>query len=190
MLAEVAAVGRALHRKKFELVDILTIGYGKDDLDTLVSRCRNHNVSHLIDVRTNAYSRYQPDFRQPELSQNLKLKGFKYTFLGDSIGGKPDWEEVLVAGKVEGELLIKDPRFQKGLDLIQIQISKGNLEMALLCGCSDPAGCHRGLWIAPELEERGIRCGHVLVDGTMISQDELGAKTTRQSSLFAIEAQD
>ena len=163
---------------------LFTIGYGNSDLAGLLERCQKFGIDHLVDVRTNPYSRYQVDFRQPDFSRNLKKNGFKYTFLGDTIGGKPDWPEVLVAGKVEGELLAKDHRFQKGLDVLQRQIESGAVGIALLCGCGDPASCHRGRWIGRELLLRGIECSHVLTDGTQISQSTIQSKMTDQSSLF------
>jgi len=166
---------------------IHTIGYGNSDLDGLIARSKPFNIDHFVDVRTNAYSRYQPDFRDPEFSKNLKISGYKYTFMGDLIGGKPDWEEVQVAGKVEGELLIKDPRFLRGLELIQNQIAKGAQNMALLCGCGDPMSCHRGRWIGPELLTKGIESVHILTDGSTLTQSQARSAVYRQSSLFAMD---
>ncbi len=41
---------------------IFTIGHGGRTVESFLELLRQHNITYLIDVRSQPYSRYQPDF--------------------------------------------------------------------------------------------------------------------------------
>lgn len=165
-------------------VEVYTIGYGADVFDPFLRRVKAiPEVTHLVDVRTNPYSRYQEDFRGETFAHRVRTEGLKYIFMGDSLGGKPTDPAVLTEGEVDPIKLQDWSFFQLGVRKI-VDAAQAGKVMCLMCGCSMPADCHRGTTLGTALLAACVDLVHVLPDGTSLRQSVLQLPPT-QFNLFS-----
>lgn len=151
---------------------ISTIGYGQDVYEPFLVRLRRiPGVTHVVDVRTNPYSRYQEDFRS-DFGPRLQRDGLKYVFMGDRLGAKPSHPEVLTEGEPDVTKMRAWPFFLEGIERL-IEAAQAGKQLCLLCGCARPDQCHRGTFLGEVLLERGIDLAHYLTDGQIIRQSEM-----------------
>ena len=68
---------------------IFTIGHGGRTLDEIVEQLRDKGVRFVVDVRSQPYSRYQPEFSRDALEKGLAGAGLRYIFMGNQLGGRP-----------------------------------------------------------------------------------------------------
>lgn len=164
---------------------ILTIGYGADEFDGFMNRLTPHGVTHLVDVRTNAYSRYQEDYRGEAFAARLSERGVKYVFMGDALGAKPTDPAVLTNGQTDYDKLKSAGFFLRGLDQLVQAARNADRLLCLMCGCGRPELCHRGRLISPLLTERGVVVNHILPDGGLIDETEMTLRRDKgQQALF------
>ena len=83
------------------IIPIYTIGYGERTLAALIALLQRYQIEYLVDVRTAPYSRYNPEFSKGELSAALRQQGFKYIFMGNQVGGRPEDPACYTDGKVD-----------------------------------------------------------------------------------------
>lgn len=55
----------------------------------------------------------------------------------------------------------------------------------MLCSEEDPLDCHRGLMIAPELQDLGITTLHLRGDGSMESMEQMEDRLLRETAVGA-----
>jgi hypothetical protein len=168
-----------------EMTSIWTIGYAADYWDGFWARLAPHGFTHLVDVRTNPYSRYQEDFRGSEFEARVNSTGLKYVFFGDRLGGKPDRPEVLTDGELDPEKLVQDEFFRGGIRMLTEAAAVGSRKLCLMCGCGKPHECHRGRILGPAIVEAGFDLRHLLPDGRELTQADVELLLGRdQLSLF------
>lgn len=163
---------------------IYTIGHSNHPRERFLRLLRTHDIEVVADFRSRPYSRFVPHFNRDALEKFLNEGGIRYHFLGKELGGKPPDLERPLADEVVWEHLRSRPRFQDGLTRLLAEARK--YRVCMLCSEADPARCHRGQLIAPELEARGVEVEHILADGTLLPHHELKMPTTRpgQKRLF------
>ena len=150
---------------------IFTIGHGNCTLTGLVELVRGRGVTHLVDVRSSPFSKFQPDFCERTLEQKVPRLGVEYVQMGHQLGGKPPHADCYTEGTVDyGKIRQKD-FFQKGLSRLQEAYNQGAV-VCLLCAESDPSQCHRAKLLGRVLAEKGIDVVHLLADGTSRTQAE------------------
>ena len=132
---------------------------------------RKANVTAIADVRSSPYSRHSPHFNREELREELRLDGISYVFLGKELGGRPKERRFYCEGVADYEKMAKAPEFSKGLDRVIAGAKK--YRIALMCSERDPLDCHRCLLVGRALEERGVRVGHILDDGSTLSHPQI-----------------
>ena len=138
-----------------EPATVWTIGHGDRDFDDVARSLAAHGVRTIVDVRSQPYSKYAPDFTKGELEIAAASAGFGYRWLGDRLGGKPPpSEEELTSGLEELAGLVD------------------STDVALLCAETDPSHCHRNSLLAPALIKRGRRVVHILPDGAAAPYQE------------------
>jgi uncharacterized protein (DUF488 family) len=152
---------------------LYTIGHSNHPLSTLVGLLNDREIVNLVDVRTDPYSRYNPQFNKETLEYELPRFKIRYLYLGKVLGGKPDdpklykhhtsgTGEVDFLHEVDYPQIMRREWFQQGvrelLDLVELD------QTAIMCSEEDPAACHRHHLIAkyimetyPEVEVRHIR---------------------------------
>ena len=71
--------------------EIFTIGYGGRETGDFVALLNRYEIDTLVDVRSQPYSRYAPDFCKERLSAILESQRYRaIDFMGHSLGGRPD----------------------------------------------------------------------------------------------------
>jgi uncharacterized protein (DUF488 family) len=150
---------------------VFTIGHSNLELEGFLSLLSMHGVRIVCDVRSRPASFRFPQFNQDALEVNLREAGFKYEFLGESLGGRPTDPRVYQADGVVDYVLRRKARdFLAAVERV-IELSRRQ-SVALLCAEEDPLQCHRFLMICPELVQRGIPPVHIRRGGTLESQRE------------------
>lgn len=164
---------------------VFTIGYGSKDLLDLVRRLRKFGITHVVDVRTNPYSRYQEDFRGAAFRRRLAEEGFRYVFMGDRLGGKPANPEVQTNGHTDYDKLRLAGFFLQGVDRLVEAAKDERKKLCLLCGCSKASECHRGRFLGEVLEDRGVELLHITAHDELETQSVVRDQITQgQAKLF------
>ncbi|HRN68818.1 MAG TPA: DUF488 domain-containing protein [Promineifilum sp.] len=164
---------------------IYTIGYGARDIDAFMAALRRYNIAYLIDVRSQPYSRYKPDFSKDALEEHLRRGGIRYVYMGDTLGGRPDDPTCYDAeGKVDYTAVTQRDFYQAGIERLTKAWSQG-LTVSLMCSEGKPEMCHRSKLIGRTLTERGLTVTHIDEHDEAISQAEVILRLTGgQLSLF------
>ncbi|MBW2063285.1 MAG: DUF488 domain-containing protein [Deltaproteobacteria bacterium] len=169
--------------------ELYTIGHSNHSWEKFLTLLEEGHIEVLVDVRSSPFSRYATHFNKDILAKSLSRAGIKYLYLGDTLGGRPETEEVYdEEGHVYYDRMEKSIQFQEGIN----RLLKGarSYRVALLCGEEDPAKCHRRLLIGKVLIKRGVRIIHIRGNGRLQSEEELTAeedyqKHKGQMNLFA-----
>ena len=161
---------------------IHSIGHSNHELDAFFSLLQRFQIKILVDVRSQPYSRWVPDFNRESLSRALEVAGLTYLFMGDTLGGRPSDPALYDSGQAEGrpdyERLAKEPTFRASVEKL-LYLAQSGL-VAMMCSEGDHRHCHRALLITPSLLALGGRVIHVQPDGQAVeAQPE-----PKQLSLF------
>jgi len=163
---------------------IFTIGHGGRTIETFLELLRHYDIAYLIDVRSQPYSRYQPEFTQQALESHLNTQGIRYVFMGDKLGGRPDDLNCYTDGKVDYELVRAQDFYQAGLERLESAWSQ-ELGVVLLCSERKPEKCHRSKLIGRSLLGRDILVAHIDENDNVITQEEVMLRVIgSQPSLF------
>lgn len=142
---------------------IFTIGYAQLNATSFVRLLDLHGVNAVCDVRSNPFSRSNPDFSQLRLKSWLKANEINYVPLCRELGARPRDRAVYVDGCVNYGLLASTDYFERGLERILTGVDRFNI--ALMCAERDPITCHRTILVARSLAGRGIEIEHIWDDG-------------------------
>ncbi len=151
-----------------------TVGHSTHDIEKFIDLMKRHGIDAVGDVRSQPYSRYQPQFNQDSLRKELQRAGISYVFLGDELGARSKDPECYIGGQVSYTKLAQTPLFQAGLDRIASGVEEYNL--ALMCSEKDPLECHRTILVARHLVKQGLVITHILADGETESHSESMAR--------------
>jgi uncharacterized protein (DUF488 family) len=165
-------------------VPIFTIGYGQRDIDGLLADLQTYHIQFLIDVRSQPYSRYKPDFSQKALAQHLAAAGVRYIFMGDTLGGRPDDSVCYTDGKVDYDKVAQQDFYRQGIDRLQEAYGQQQ-RVALMCSEGKPEQCHRTRLIGRTLTNLSIPVAHIDENGRLITQEDVILRLQKgQPSLF------
>ena len=157
---------------------VWSIGHSNHPLSKLVDLLRAYDIEVVADVRSQPYSRRNPQFGREALRSGLAEAGIGYVFLGAELGGRPPEPELLDGdGRERCEELATRPRFRDGL--ARLEDSAREHRVAMLCSEEDPARCHRRLLVTPALAADGVAVVHLRGDGAAVSEVELTARSQR-----------
>jgi uncharacterized protein (DUF488 family) len=146
---------------------IYSIGHSNHVTAAFVGLLRQHGIERLVDVRSQPYSRWNPQFNRDNLAANLQEAGIDYVFMGDSLGGRPQ-QATLYERKSERpnyDLQAETPLYQQGV--ARLRQLAGERKTAMMCSEGDPDTCHRKLLITETLLQGGDKVQHILPDGTL-----------------------
>lgn len=156
-----------------DIVPIYTIGYGNRSIESFIQLLRQYEIEHLVDIRSQPYSRYKPEFSKEALEKRLKQSGIHYVFMGDTLGGRPNDSSCYNTDKqVDYKQVRSKPFFQEGIERIRTAWKK-QLRVALMCSESKPQECHRSKLVGNTLYEQGINVEHIDEDGKIKEQAEV-----------------
>jgi uncharacterized protein (DUF488 family) len=160
---------------------VYTIGHSNHTAERFTALLAMHWIATVCDVRSNPYSRFNPQFNREGLKQVLAASGIGYVFLGQELGARSDDLSCYQRGKVQYDRLARTGLFQKGLDGVEEAARAGRL--ALMCAEKDPLDCHRTILVAPHVQARGFTVEHILDDGTVENHADTTARLLRLLNL-------
>lgn len=151
---------------------IYTIGYGNRSLEEFLALLKQYEIQYLVDLRSQPYSRFHPDFARNALEARLKQQRIRYIFMGNKLGGRPQDTECYVNGKVDYTTLREKAFYQQGIQRLHTAWEK-QARMALMCSEQKPQECHRSKLIGSTLRARGIEVAHIDEAGRLKTQEEV-----------------
>ena len=161
---------------------VFSIGHSNQSIEKFLSLLESHKIDVLVDVRSHPYSKYAPHFQQKSLSRKLEESGFRYLFLGNELGGKPEAGDFYDAnGHVLYRELARSSLFLEGIQRLERGLE--SYRIAIMCAEENPSRCHRRLLITPVLEGRGINVIHIRGDGRLEPESEI-LRQEAQLTLF------
>ena len=140
---------------------LYSIGHGNKKLDEFIKELEAFGIDYLIDVRSKPFSKFNPQFNQPNLKIDLMNHMVRYVYLGDQLGGLPSDETCYVNGKVDYNEIKEREFFHSGLKRL-IKASRKGLKVAVMCSETRPEQCHRSKLIGQELLKLRILMKHIL----------------------------
>ncbi len=166
---------------------LYTIGYGSRAIEELIGLLQRYNVEYVVDVRSQPYSRFKPEFSKDALQERLKQAGISYVFMGDALGGRPSDRSCYVNGKVDYAKCREKPAYQDGIKRLHAALDK-NLTVALMCSEARPQECHRSKLLGGTLAEQGVQVKHIDENGDIKTQQEVITELTHgQQTLFDMD---
>jgi len=149
---------------------LYTIGHGNRKQDEFLALLKSFGIEYLIDVRSQPYSKFNPQFNQNDLKFFLERNDIKYVFMGDSIGGRPkDTSCYDNEGKVDYEIVKTKDFFQHGIDRLKTAYEK-DINVVIMCSESKPCECHRSKLIGRVLNLENISLQHIDENGKVKDQ--------------------
>lgn len=154
---------------------VFSIGHSQHDLQSFTALLKPFSVDTLVDVRSNPFSRFAPDFSRPKLDEHLPRHGLQYVFLGHELGGRPNDQAYYDEdGHVFYYMLARDEAFLRAITLLEENVDQHVI--AIMCSEGKPHDCHRRLLIERVLVERGITMKHIRPSGGLFKDHELEAQ--------------
>lgn len=150
---------------------VFTVGHSTHPISRFIELLKQHSITAICDVRSHPYSRHFPQFSQEALKAALAQHGIAYVFLGKELGARSENPACYKHGKVQYELLAKEPPFSVGLDRLRVGMER--FRIALMCAEKDPLDCHRAILVARRVHELGTPVEHIHADGHLESHTEL-----------------
>lgn len=149
---------------------LYTIGHGNRKPEELLALLREHHIEYLIDVRSQPYSKFNPQFNQSDLKFFLERNNIRYVFMGDSIGGRPKDKSCYdLDGKVDYEMVKTKDFFRQGVERLKTAYNK-EVNVVLMCSESKPCECHRSKLIGRVLFSDAISLQHIDEKGKLKDQ--------------------
>ena len=151
------------------MAELYTIGHSTHTIDKFVELLLMHDINAVCDVRSDPYSRFNPQFNRETLQAELKRHGISYVFLGKELGPRSDDPGCYENGKIRYDRLTETVLFQEGLRRVREGIK--SYRIALMCSEKDPVTCHRTILVCRRLRAE-MRIRHILEDGSVEENNE------------------
>ncbi len=148
---------------------VYTIGHSNGTAERLLGLLNRHGITAVADVRSQPYSRFNPQFNREDLASVLKASGLEYIFLGHELGARSSNSACHRDGRAQYSLIAKTPAFERGIE--RLREGMENLRVAILCAEKEPLTCHRSILIGRYLHERSFDVQHILEDGSLEGHD-------------------
>jgi uncharacterized protein (DUF488 family) len=144
---------------------VFTIGHSNRTSDEFLALLLENELTAVADVRSQPYSRVNPQFNRESLAEFLAKHQIAYVFLGEELGARSRDPSCYVDGKVQYDALARTRLFEQGLD----RVEKGTLRyrLALMCAEKEPLACHRFILVARHLARRGFQLKHIIDPGVV-----------------------
>ena len=149
---------------------VFTVGHSTHSSTKLIELLRGNDITAISDVRSQPYSRMNPQFNRETLQSAVKAAGIAYVFLGRELGARTEDRTCYVEGKVQYDRLANTALFQEGL--ARVEQGAVRHRIALLCAEKDPLTCHRTILVVRQLVARGLQAAHILEDGRLERHDD------------------
>lgn len=159
---------------------IHTIGHSDHTTAAFVDLLRRHGITLVVDVRSQPYSRWAPQFNRDTLKRDLEEAGIAYHFMGDALGGQPSDPALYDSNqeRPDYQRVEQTSVYQTGIDRL-LDLAHTD-QVAVMCGEGDHRQCHRHLLITQTLLKRGVHVLHIKPDDRTVEGERIG----QQLSLF------
>ena len=151
--------------------EIYTIGHSTHEIGYFIDLLKTHGVNCVVDVRTLAFSRFNPQYNKEKLSASLRDAGITYIHMPEEFGARHTDPSLLTNGHVDFEKVRKTESFKHGIERLHHGVNKGFV-IALMCAEADPLDCHRFSLISVALKN-DFEVLHILKDNTIITNLDL-----------------
>jgi uncharacterized protein (DUF488 family) len=142
--------------------NVYTIGYaGVVKLSQFIEILREHNISIIIDVRSNPKSRYFYEFNDKNLMKVLPQHNIKYLHFKEEFGARQENQVFYTNGILDYDVFAQSQQFQDGIEKVKFLI-KENENICLLCAEIDPMNCHRAILCGRHLDDIGFAVRHIV----------------------------
>jgi uncharacterized protein (DUF488 family) len=145
--------------------DLFTVGHSNQPLDRFLALLKGAGVTAVLDVRSQPFSRRYPWFSAVRLGDHLEQAGIAFMPMGDALGGRPRAPRLFRDGVADYEAMARTSEFRGGID--RVIAATQRFRSCLMCAEREPLDCHRCLLVAPALVARGLRIGHIMLDGSI-----------------------
>ncbi len=150
---------------------IFTIGHSTHEINYFIGLLTTHGINCVVDVRTLAASRFNPQYNKSKLSASLKEHGITYIHMPEEFGARHTDPALLTNGKVDFDKVRKLEMFKKGVERLRHGVNKG-FTIALMCAEADPLECHRFSLITVALKDE-FEVYHILKDNSVMTNLDL-----------------
>ncbi|HZY80421.1 MAG TPA: DUF488 domain-containing protein [Cyclobacteriaceae bacterium] len=157
---------------------VYTIGHSSHAIGWFIELLLSQGVNCVVDVRSIAASRFNPQYNKKKLDEALKEKGIAYLHMPEEFGARQTSPDILTGGKVDFEKVRRSDAFNKGVERIREGVKKG-YSIALMCAEAEPLDCHRFSMISVALKDE-FEVLHILKDKTIITNADLEEKLLRK----------
>ena len=172
-------------------IPIYTIGYGNRSFGDFVKLLQHYEIKFLVDIRSQPYSRFNPDYSKDALERRINSPLMRYIFMGDTLGGRPKDSSCYIDNKVDYKRVREKPFFQRGIAYLHTAWEK-QLRIALMCSEAKPQECHRTKLIGNILTEQNIDVAHIDETGAIKTQAQINHMIQKlsdeQPSFFSDES--
>lgn len=153
---------------------LYTIGYSGFKINDLIHTLKDRNVSAIIDVRSQPYCSWNPDYNKESLAKYCKEAKLHYRNYIAEFGARQDNPKYFSPdGYLDFEKFTSlSPEFSSGVQKLVNSMAKGFC-FVLLCAEKDPSKCHRSIMISRVFSDAGYRVEHLLPQGDSVSQSML-----------------
>ena len=162
-------------------LEIYSIGHSTQPGESFAELLHRHAVKVVADVRSQPYSRRNPQFNRERLASALGGSGIQYLFLGKELGARCEDPACYIDDRVQYSLLAQTALFREGIERLLHEAAQHRV--ALMCAEKEPLECHRTLLVARELEQRGARVQHIHIDGRLESHSDAMTRLVTQLRL-------
>jgi len=146
--------------------NIFMVGHSNYVMEDFISMLKRENITVIYDIRLMPFSRYVPQFNQPNLKQVLKEEGITYIYKKE-LGPRVDGDEPIFTKEGFGYAkVLARTRLSAGLDEI-VQSHGKHENIAIMATKREPTECHRFLVLAHILKNKGSEVSHILPDETL-----------------------
>ncbi len=151
---------------------VYTIGHSNHSAELFLSLLNRASIDAIADVRSNPYSRRNPQFNRETLQATLAARGVAYVWLGDGLGARPSDPALRRQdGGVDYKLVAASAAFRKGIERVCEGVKRH--AVALMCAERAPVDCHRTILVARHLAALALDVRHVLEDGRVVDHREI-----------------
>ena len=105
---------------------VYTIGHSNGTMERLIKLLRQHSITAVADVRSQPYSRFNPQFNRNALADSLKDERLEYVFLGNELGARSDDPSCYRDGRAQYSLIARTEVFERGI--VRLILEDGSLE--------------------------------------------------------------
>src|SRR5580698_7240815 len=163
------------------LTTIYTVGHSNHSIEKFIGLLTANGITAIADVRSQPFSRRNPQFNKDRLTASLALSGIAYVFLGKELGARSEDPSCYEDGRVQYPRLAQTPAFKAGIE--RLLAGAQNYRLALMCAEKEPLDCHRTLLVSRALDRLGMPIAHILADASIEPQENTMARLVRMVGL-------